>query len=63
MQALSFTVSEAWKDQSLSDAIRWHKATMPKITDLQIEAFKAGYLQAWRDALSTLDLQGYLARK
>ena len=40
------------------DALKWHKANIPTLTQAQIEAFEAGYRQGFREGISAaiLDL-------
>lgn len=48
-----------WGDQCAVEAIEWHKVKdSPKPTQAEIDAFHAGYLQAWVKAVSTLKLHG-----
>ena len=47
-------------DQARKDALQWIKANNPDLTDKEIEAYQAGFIQGKNDALNILKLHAGL---
>lgn len=48
-----------WRNQTLAESIGWHSMTK-SITEENVNAFRAGYEDGYRAALSALACHGYL---
>ena len=59
MNKLGFCEAQRWKDNTLAEAMAWHEAT-GSLTANNAQAYKAGYEEGYRAALSALKLHGYI---
>ena len=59
---LTVNTSETWKQSALADAVAWHRANGDKLTEVEFDAFKAGFAEGWRQLLRSLVAQGYITR-
>lgn len=60
MKHITSAQLSSWQDQCRDEALRWHKARMPGLSDLQTAAFHAGFDQGWRSLRSALIQHGHL---
>ena len=59
MNKLGFCETQRWEEQTLADAVAWHEAT-GSLTATNAQAYKAGYKEGYRAALSALKLHGFI---
>lgn len=55
---MTFKQSENFREQELADAIKWHRAVNPKLTEADFAKFAAGFNDGYRKALAAVKMHG-----
>ena len=59
MKKVGFCETERWKEQAFSQASAWHESTS-SLTPANKSAYKAGYYEGYRAAISALKMHGFI---
>jgi hypothetical protein len=51
---------DLWMEQALKETLEWHRTVAPKLTDVQVDAFTAGFQQGWNTCVRALKQHKHL---